>query len=111
MAHPESRREVLEIADVVTSTSGMLRYPGTSGAGTFIVATETGLLYRLGALYPGKKFIPASNKAVCPNMKLTTLDKCVATLGDEWDDVLEHEVTVPEQTRVKALQAVERMLA
>jgi quinolinate synthase len=111
MAHPESRREVLEIADVVTSTSGMLRYPGTSDAGTFVVATETGLLYRLGALYPDKKFIPASNKAVCPNMKLTTLDKCVATLGDEWDDVLEHEVTVPEQTRVRALQAVERMLA
>ena len=111
MAHPESRREVLEIADVVTSTSGMLRYPATSDARTFVVATETGLLYRLGVLYPDRKFIPASNKAVCPNMKLTTLEKCVATLGDEWDDVLEHEVVVPEQTRVKALQAVERMLA
>ncbi len=44
-------------------------------------------------------------------MKLTTLDKCVATLGEEWDDVLDHEVVVPEQTRLKALQAVERMLA
>ena len=92
MAHPESRREVLEIADVVTSTSGMLRYPATSDARTFVVATETGLLYRLGVLYPDRKFIPASSKAVCPNMKLTTLEKCVATLGDEWDDVLEHEV-------------------
>jgi len=111
MAHPESRREVLDIADVVTSTSGMLRYPGTSDAGTFIVATETGLLYRLGTLYPDKRFIPASNRAVCPNMKLTTLERCIATLGDEWDDVLDHEVTVPVQTRVKALRAVERMLA
>ena len=110
MAHPESRREVLEIADVVTSTSGMLRYPETSEAKTFIVATETGLLYRLGRLYPDSRFIPASSKAVCPNMKLTTLDKCVTTLGEEWDDVLEHEVVVPEQTRLKALQAVERML-
>ena len=62
-------------------------------------------------LYPDRKFIPASSKAICPNMKLTTLEKCVATLGEEWDDVLEHEVVVPEQTRVKALQAVERMLA
>jgi quinolinate synthase len=44
-------------------------------------------------------------------MKLTTLEKCVATLDEEWDDVLEHEVTVPEPIRVKALQAVERMLA
>ena len=110
MAHPESRREVLDIADVVTSTSGMLRYPAGSDAATFVVATETGLLYRLGALYPDKKFIPASNRAICPNMKLTTLEKCIATLSDEWDDVLDHEVTVGEHIRVKALQAVERML-
>ena len=82
-----------------------------SDAATFIVATETGLLYRLGALYPEKKFIPASSRAICPNMKLTTLEKCIATLSDEWDDVLDHEVTVGEHTRVKALQAVERMIA
>ena len=62
-------------------------------------------------LYPDRTFIPASNQAVCPNMKRTTLEKCVATLSDEWDDVLEHEVVVPEPIRVKALQAVERMLA
>src|SRR5450756_38452 len=102
---------VHDVADVVTSTSGMLRYPAGSDATTFIVATETGLLYRLGLLYPDKRFIPASRKAVCPNMKLTTLEKCVATLDDEWDDVLEHEVIVPEHIRVKALQAVERMIA
>jgi len=110
MAHPESRREVLDIADVVTSTSGMLRYPAGSEATTFIVATETGLLHRLGVLYPDKKFIPASRRAVCPNMKLTTLEKCIATLGEEWDDVLDHEVRVGEHIRVKALRAVERMI-
>jgi quinolinate synthase len=110
MAHPESRREVLEIADAVTSTSGMLRYPAGSDASTFIVATETGLLHRLGTLYPGKRFIPASSRAICPNMKLTTLEKCIATLGDEWDDVLDHEVSVGEHIRVKALRAVERMI-
>ncbi|MCX6373507.1 MAG: quinolinate synthase [Actinobacteria bacterium] len=110
MAHPESRREVLDIADVVTSTSGMLCYPAGSDATTFVVATETGLLYRLRQRYPERKFIPALSRAICPNMKLTTLEKCVATLGDEWDDVLEHEVTVPEHIRVKALQAVERMI-
>jgi quinolinate synthase len=110
MAHPESRREVLDIADIVTSTSGMLRYPAGSAATTYIVATETGLLHRLGLLYPGKTFIPASRHAICPNMKLTTLEKCIATLGDAWDDVPDHEVTVPEHIRVKALQAVERMI-
>ena len=111
MAHPESRREVLEIADVVTSTSGMLRYPTGNAATTFVVATETGLLYRLRALYPDRRFIPASPGAICPNMKLTTLEKCIATLGEEWDDVLDHEVVVPEHIRLRALQAVERMLA
>ena len=111
MAHPESRREVLEIADVVTSTSGMLRYPATSDAGPSSSPPRPACCTGSPGAYPDKKFIPASNRAVCPNMKLTTLEKCVATLGDEWDDVLDHEVTVAEQTRVKALQAVERMLA
>ena len=111
MAHPESPPDVLELADVVTSTSGMLRYPGGSDARTFVVVTETGLLHRLGQLYPDRRFVPASRKAVCPNMKLTTLERCVATLGDEFDDLLEHQVVVPEQTRLAALRAVERMLA
>ena len=110
MAHPESPPDVLELADVVTSTSGMLRYPAESDAGTFIIATETGLLHRLGLLYPDRRFVPASRKAVCPNMKLTTLERCVATLGDEFDDLLDHQVTVPEDIRVKALRAVERMI-
>ncbi len=111
MAHPEGRREVLDMAAVVTSTSGMLRYPATCDAKTFVVATETGLLFRLGLLYPDRRFVPASRKAVCPNMKLTTLEKCIATLDDEWDDVLEHEVRVPSRTRAAALLAVERMIA
>jgi quinolinate synthase len=111
MAHPECRREVLEIADAVASTSGMLRYPATSDATTFVVATETGLLYRLGEMYPERIFVAASRRAVCPNMKLTTIEKCVATLDAEWDDVQQHEVTVPPQVRTAALRAVERMIA
>ena len=94
-----------------TSTSGMLRYPAQCDAGVFVVTTETGLLHRLSLRYPDRVFVPASRRAVCPNMKLTTLEKCVATLDEEWDDVLEHEVTVPEHVRVRALQAVERMIA
>ncbi len=111
MAHPECRREVLEIADVVTSTSGMLRHPSTSAARTFVVATETGMLHRLRMSYPDRTFVPASRTAICPNMKRTTLEKCVATLEEEWDDVLEHEVSVPEQIRQAAFRAVERMIA
>ncbi len=110
MAHPECRREVLEIADVVASTSGMLRYPADSDTTTFVVATETGHLHRLGILYPEKRFVAASMSTVCPNMKITTLQKCIATLGGEWEDALDHEVTVGRAVREKALRAVERMI-
>ena len=58
----------------------MLRYPATSTAGSFIVATETGLLHRLRSLYPDREFVPAARGAVCPNMKLTTLDKAIEAL-------------------------------
>lgn len=111
MAHPECRREVLEIADVVASTSGMVRYPATHDAQTFVVATENGLLYRLSQMYPERTFVPAARTAICPNMKVTTLEKCVATLAEEWDDLLTHEVSVPPQIRKAALRAVERMIA
>ncbi len=111
IAHPECRREVLEVADVVTSTSGMLRYPAGSPAASFIIATETALIYRLRTMYPDRRFTSACTRAVCPNMKLTTLEKCVATLGDEFDDTLEHEVSVAPQVREAALRAVERMIS
>jgi quinolinate synthase len=105
MAHPECRREVLELADAVRSTSGMLRYPETSDAHTFIVATETGLLHRLRQLYPDREFVPATRKAVCPNMKLTTLDKAIVALEEG-----ENEILVPPKIRERALAAVERMV-
>jgi quinolinate synthase len=105
MAHPECRREVLELADAVLSTSGMLRYPAGSDARTFIVATETGLLHRLRRLHPDREFVPATRKAVCPNMKLTTLDKAIAALEEG-----ENEIVVPAKIRERALAAVERMV-
>ena len=110
LAHPECRREVLELADVVTSTSGMLREPATNPARTFIIATETGLLYRLEQLFPDRRFVPVSTRVVCPDMKLTTLERCVATLGDEFGGAARHEVRVAPDIRVRALRAVERMI-
>ena len=77
MAHPECNREVRALATVITSTSGMLRYPAGSAARTFVVATETGLLHRLRTLYPEREFVPAARGAVCPNMKRTTSDKAI----------------------------------
>lgn len=105
MIHPECRAEAVALADAVLSTSGMLRYPKTSPARTFIVATETDMLHRLRKDYPDREFFPASDCLVCPNMKRITLEKVLWSLED-----MQYAVTVPEPIRLKALQAVERMI-
>ncbi|MCL5058403.1 MAG: quinolinate synthase NadA [Actinobacteria bacterium] len=106
MAHPECRPEVVAMAEVVASTSGMLKFAGESGDKEFIICTELGILHQFEKRCPGKKFYPASNKLVCPNMKATTLDKVHQALIN-----MEPRVTVPEDIRVRALKSLERMLA
>lgn len=105
IAHPECTREVSAMADHVASTSGMLTAALESSATEFIVATETGMLYPLARGAPGKRFYPASSRALCPNMKLITLPKILKAL-----QTLEPEVKVPEHVRTRALLPVERML-
>jgi quinolinate synthase len=105
MAHPECNHAVRALATVITSTSGMLRHPATSAAHSFIVATETGLLHRLRSLYPDREFVPAACGAVCPNMKLTTLDKAIEALDEGLN-----EIVVPPRIAARALAAVERMM-
>jgi len=105
MAHPECRREVLDLADAVLSTSGMLKLPAEDEADEFIVATETGLLHRLGQLYPDRRFYPVTASTVCPDMKLTTLESAVAALRD-----CAPKVTVSPHIRERALLAVRRMV-
>ena len=105
IAHPECRREVLEIADKVAGTSGMLRFCAESDAPEFILATEPGLLHRLQKENPGKRFFPAAERADCPNMKLNTLEKMVWALED-----MTPEVTVPADVADRARRAIGRML-
>lgn len=105
VAHPECRPEVLDLADVVTSTSGMLRFAKGSPHRAFLIGTETGILHPLRRDNPDKIFYPVSPHMVCPDMKKTTLDDIVQSL-----ETLTPRVQVPEEIRVKALQAVERML-
>jgi quinolinate synthase len=83
----------------------MLKYPGQTDAGGFIVGTETGMLYRLKNLYPDKAFYPVSEKAVCPNMKMITTEKVLAALQE-----MTPVVKVPESIREKAHLPVQRML-
>ncbi len=105
MAHPECPRAVVDLADVVTSTSGMLRYPETDDTRTYVVATEVSLLTGLRKRHPSRTFVAASDYAVCPDMKLGTLAGALASLRDGLN-----EVTVPDDVRERALRAVTRMV-
>lgn len=105
LVHPECRPEVVELADKVLSTSGMLKYAAQSGSEEFIIGTEVGLLHRLKKENPGKKFIPATKYAVCPNMKMNTLGSIIRALERN-----EHVIKVPEDIRKKAKLALDKML-
>jgi quinolinate synthase len=105
VVHPECPRDVVEMADAVLSTSGMYAYCSRSEAKEFIIGTEMGILYRLRKENPGKLFHLASRALICPNMKLTTLEDVRDALA-----TLTPQVTVPEEIRVRALDALEAML-
>lgn len=106
MVHPECLPESLALADAVLSTSGMSRYARTTRAKEFIVGTEVGMIYRLKKDNPRKEFYPASERAVCPNMKRTTQEKILWALEE-----LKEEVRVPDAVRVRAIVPIERMVA
>ncbi len=106
LAHPECRPEILELADVIASTSGMLRHVAQAREREFIIGTEQGLLHPLQKANPDKRFYPASRKMICKNMKKIGLDDVEHCLEN-----LTNEVKVPEPIRLPALKAVERMIA
>ena len=105
MAHPECRPEVLKLADVVLSTSGMIRHAAESDHRVFIVGTELGMLYPIQKASPGKTFYPASEAMVCQDMKKISLQDIVHSL-----ETMDGEVRVPEKIQVPALSAVRRMI-
>jgi quinolinate synthase len=106
VVHPECRPDVIALADEALSTSGMIRYAAREDVSELIVGTEVEILHRLNKENPGKKFFPASKKAICPNMKLITLEKILNAL-----ETMTPEVKVPEEIHIKARAAVDRMLA
>ncbi len=106
LVHPECTQPVVALADFALSTEGICRRARESGAKEFIIGTELGVMYRLRKENPGKKFYPASESAICPNMKKITLEKILWSL-----EGMQHEVRVPEDIRLRASQAVDRMVA
>ncbi len=106
IAHPECRPEVLDLADIIRSTAGMLSYVREAPETEFIVGTEKGIIHTLRKENPDKHFFSPSERMLCPDMKKISLEDVLAALRD-----LAPVVTVPEPIRVRALQAVNRMLA
>jgi len=104
VVHPECTQPVIDLADEALSTEGMCKYAKLTDASEIIVGTEIGLLYRLQKENPRKKFYPPSVEPVCPNMKMNTLEKVLWSLED-----MKYEVKVPEDVRIKAIKAVDRM--
>jgi quinolinate synthase len=104
IVHPECLPAVVALADEVLSTSKMCQFARQTPAKEIIVGTEVGLLYRLKKDNPDKEFYPASEAAVCPNMKRTTQEKILWALEE-----LKDEVRVPDNIRLRAKKAIDRM--
>ncbi|KUK12215.1 MAG: Quinolinate synthase A [Moorella sp. 60_41] len=105
LVHPECRPEVVEAADFVGSTGQILKYARESRDREFLIGTEMGIIHRLEAENPGKKFYLLSPGLICPNMKLTSLAKIAQALRE-----MKPVVRVPEPVRSRAREALERML-
>ena len=110
IAHPECEEAVLALADYIGSTTGLLKFTGSSSSQSFIVATESGILHQMQKSNPHKTFIPAppTNTCACndcPYMKLNTLEKLYLCMKYE-----KPEISMDESLRIAALKPIERML-
>jgi quinolinate synthase len=110
LAHPECEEPVLRLADHIGSTSSILNFARQSDAREFIVVTEPGLIHQMEKACPGKRFIPAPPDHgcacnECPHMKLNTLEKLYLCMHHR-----RPEIVMDEETRLRALRPIERML-
>ncbi len=106
LAHPECPPHITALADFVGSTSGIMDYAENSSASEFIIGTENSIVSHLRLKCPHKKFYPLSDKLVCKDMRITTLNdvlNCITGCGGE-------EIVLDEDTRVKAVRCIERMI-
>ena len=111
LAHPECKEEVLAVADVVSSTAVLLKFASSDSCDTFLVVTESGILFQMQQENPNKRFIPVPPVGVesgcneCEYMKMVTLEKIYRTLLDE-----SPEVILDEEVRRRAERSIQRML-
>ncbi len=105
MTHPECTEPVKDVSDELLSTGQMLKFAARSTAKRFIIATEIGIIHTLKKQNPETEFFPASDRAICPNMKKITLDKVIGSLQE-----MQYKITVPEEIRIKAKKSLDRMV-
>ena len=105
LIHPESKKELCDLADYVGSTSGIIDFATQSDSKEFLIGTELGVFYELQKKNPDKTFIPVRNDQICENMKKITLEKVYEALRDE-----KNEVTMPEEKSRLALHALKNMM-
>jgi quinolinate synthase len=106
LVHPECNPEVIDQADHVLSTSGMVKFAKESDAKEFIVATEEGLLQRMAREMPGKRFYSPGKARYCFNMKRIRLEDVLKSLADEI-----YEITIEPEIMDRARNSLERMIA
>ncbi len=105
LAHPECRFEVMETADYVGSTSGIIEYALKSDAKEFIIGTENAIVEHLQYECPEKRFYPLSKDFICRDMKLTTLTDVLNCCRGEGE-----EIALAESTRLAAKKCIDRMI-
>ena len=105
LVHPECRPEVIDIADEVFSTSGMIKFARESSAKSFLIGTEEGIIHRLKKENPTKEFYPAGMPKICSNMKLTQLEDVYNALKEE-----KNVIDLPEEIIKASKKSLEAML-
>lgn len=105
MVHPECTRPVRKLADQVLSTGQMIRLVKEGSSRRYIVGTEVGIIHALKKANPTGQYIPASQRAVCPNMKKITLEKVLWALED-----MNCRISVPEDIARAARRSLEWMI-
>ena len=105
LVHPECRPEVCNLAEYIGSTRGIIEFTSNNPAKEYIIGTELGIFHPLKKNNPEKDFFPASEKMICKDMKLITLEKVLHSLKN-----LDPRIIVPEDIREKSLKALNRMI-
>lgn len=104
-AHPECTREVLDYADYIGSTSGIIKYVADTQCDEFIIGTVDGVFVKLNEVAPEKKFYPVVSSQICVNMKKVTLEKILYVMENECN-----EVFLDDSIAKDALKPLDRML-